>query len=134
VPFDSNIFALITPAFNAYLQQVREFANAEYVNPNVLVESGSTWGDKPGYWRWLGVNWKVHPNLPGAGTNAEKCFMYHRNAIGHAADVAGMKTPVGYDEEQDYSFARASIFMGAKLLQNSGVVVINHDGSAFAAQ
>jgi hemin uptake protein HemP len=45
-----------------------------------------------------------------------------------------METPVGYDEEQAYSWARASIFMGSKLLQNSGIVVINHDGSAFVAQ
>jgi hemin uptake protein HemP len=43
-----------------------------------------------------------------------------------------MASPVGYDEEQDYSWARASAFMGSKLLQNSGVVVITHDGSAYA--
>ena len=98
------------------------------------VESGATaWADKQGYYRWLGVNWIVHPELPGAGTVAEKCFMYHKNAIGHAVDVSGMSTMVGYDEEQDYSFARASVFMGSKLLQNSGVVVINHDGTGFPA-
>jgi hypothetical protein len=44
-----------------------------------------------------------------------------------------MSMGIGYDEEQDYSWARASVFMASKLLQNSGVVVINHDGSAFVA-
>jgi len=39
---------------------------------------------------------------------------------------------VGYNEEQDYSWARASMFMGAKLLQNTGDVVITSDGSAYA--
>jgi hypothetical protein len=43
-----------------------------------------------------------------------------------------MQSPVGYDEEQDYSWARASAFMAAKLLQSAGIVVITHDGSAYA--
>jgi len=133
VPFDGNIWALITPDFEGWLLQVKEFASADYVSGKP-VESGATaWADKQGYYRWLGVNWIVHPELPGAGTVAEKCFMYHKNAIGHAVDVSGMSTMVGYDEEQDYSFARASVFMGSKLLQNSGVVVINHDGTGFPA-
>ena len=83
--------------------------------------------------RWLGVNWCTHPNLPGKGTAAEKCFLYHKSALGHAVDTAGIQTPIGYDEEQDYSWARASIFMAAKLLQNSGVVIVNHDGSLLVA-
>ncbi len=73
-----------------------------------------------------------HPNLPGKGTSSEKNFLYHKSAIGHALDTAGMQSPVGVDQEQDYSWARASAFMGAKLLQNTGVVVITADGSAYA--
>ncbi len=79
---------------------------------------------------WAGVNWIVHNRLPGRTTNAEKCFLFHRNAIGHAFDNETLKAVVGYDEEQDYSYARVTNFMGSKLLQNSGVVVMNHDGSA----
>jgi hypothetical protein len=107
--------------------QTKEFASADYVN-NKPFESNLT------MFRWAGVNWIVHPNLSGKGTNAEKCFMYHKDAIGHAADLAGLSTAVGFDEEQDYSFARATGYFGSKLLQNRGVVVINHDGSAYAAQ
>lgn len=127
VPMDGNISALITPAFEAYLMQTKEFASADYVN-NKPFESNLT------MFRWAGVNWIVHPNLSGKGTSAEKCFMYHKDAIGHAADLAGLSTAVGFDEEQDYSFARATGYFGSKLLQNRGVVVINHDGSAYAAQ
>jgi hypothetical protein len=83
------------------------------------------------YRRWAGINWIVHPNLTGVGTNAEKCYIYHRAAIGHAVDKKGIATPVGYDQEQDYSWARASAYMGSKLLQNSGVVQVVHDGSAY---
>jgi hypothetical protein len=135
VPFDGNIWALITPAFEANLLKTREFTDGmAFVQNKPLVNADTAWADKPGYYRWLGVNWIVHPNLSGAGTNAEKCFMYHKNAIGHAVDVKNLQTPVGYDEEQDYTWARASVFMGSKLLQNAGVVVMNHDGSNYAAQ
>lgn len=127
VPMDGNIFGVISPAFEAYLMQTKEFSNADYVN-NKPFENQLT------MFRWAGVNWIVHPNLTGKGTAAEKCFMYHKSAVGHAFDSESMNTAVGYDEEQDYSYARASAFMGSKLLQNSGIVVINHDGSGYAAQ
>jgi len=126
VPLDGNISALITPAFHAYLMQTKEFASADYVNDKPFE-------GRPVMYRWAGINFIVHPNLPGKGTSAEKCFLYHKDAIGHAVNTGGVSTAVGYDEEDDYSFCRASIFMGAKLLQNSGVVVFNHDGSGYAA-
>lgn len=132
VPWDNNISALITPAFEAYLLQIAAFASADYVDLKPM-DGGNGWTDKPKARSWLDINWIVHPNLPGKGTNAEKCFMYHKSAIGHAANSDGMNTAVGYNDEQDYSFARCSMFMGSQILQNSGVVVMNHDGSAYVA-
>lgn len=126
VPIDSNLYGLLTPAAWAYLMQVKEFSSAEYVN-------NKTMPDAPVQFRWAGVNWMVHSGLPSVGTSSAKCFVYHRNAIGHGMNVAGLQSPVGYDEEQDYSWARCSAYMGAKLLQNAGVVVIPHDDSGFAA-
>jgi hypothetical protein len=125
VPRDNRLNALITPAFEAYLMQQETFASADYVNNKPFTADMTMF-------RWAGINWVVHPNLPGKGTNAEKCFMFHQTAIGHAVNKKDLESKVGYDEEQAYSWARASIDMGAKLLQNSGVVVINHDGSAYA--
>jgi hypothetical protein len=133
VPWDSNLYGLITPAMEAFLMQTKEFASVEYINNKPTPEADPAWKDRPVMFRWLGVNWCTHPNLPGKGTNAEKCFLYHKTAIGHAVDTAGIATPIGYDEEQDYSWARATVFMGSKLLQNSGLVVVNHDGSAYVA-
>lgn len=126
VPIDGNISALITPAFHAYLMQCKEFTNVDYVN-------NKPFSGQPLAYRWANVNWIVHPNLTGKGTSAEKCIMYHKNAIGHAINSGGIDAPVGYNEEHDYTFARASAFLGSKLLQNSGVVILNHDGSAYAA-
>jgi hypothetical protein len=132
VVYDGNIYALITPAFLAYLMQTTAFASADYVNVKPL--AGATASTKGwGYYEWMNVKWIVHPNLTGVMTSAEECYMYHRSAIGHAMDISGMQTAAGYDEEQDYSYCRTTGYMGAKLLQNSGVVVINHDGSAMAA-
>lgn len=127
VPLDGNICGIITPAFEAYLMQTKEFANAQYVN-NTPFTSQLT------MFRWANINWIVHPNLTGAGTNAEKCLIYHKNSIGHAVDVAGLQNTVDFNKEHNYSYALCSIYMGAKLLQNSGVVVVNHDGSGYAAQ
>lgn len=125
VPLDGNISALITPAFHAYLMQTKEFASADYVN-NKPFTSALT------MYRWAGVNFIVHPNMTGKGTAAEFCYMYHKSAIGHAYNGANLETHAGYDEEQGYSFARTTVHMGTKVLQNSGVVLMNHDGSGFA--
>lgn len=133
VPWDGNIWGLITPAFEAYLLQTKEFASREYINGAPIPGADPAWRDRPSVYRWLDVNWVVHPNLSGKGTSAEKCFLYHKSAIGHAVNTGGIQTAVGYDEEQDYSFARTSAFLGSNILQNSGIVVINHDGSALVA-
>lgn len=122
-----NMFGVITPGFHAYLMQTKEFASAEYVEVKPFA-GGAARRMK----RWFDVNWIVHPNLTGVGTSTEKCYIFHRNAIGHAVDTAGLKTAIGYDDEQDYSYARVSGYFGSKLLQNTGVVQMKHDGSAFA--
>ncbi|WP_420961059.1 phage capsid protein [Brucella sp. IR073] len=124
---EDNMWFVATGAFRAYLMQIPEFANALYVDvkpfngPSIRVR------------RWAGFNWIFHQGLPGKGTANEVCFAYHRDAIGHAVNTGEMMVAAGYNEEDDYYWARTSIFMGSKLLQNPGVVKINHDGSAFAA-
>lgn len=133
VPWDSNITLLCQPSFLAYLEQATEFANAQYVDmrPYAGAENPS-WKDKPMAYRWRNCLLVEHPNLPGKGTSSERSFMYHKTAVGQAMDTGGMQSPVGYDEENDYSWARCSAYMGALVLQNSGIVVITHDGSAYA--
>jgi hypothetical protein len=129
VPWDGWVTFLITPAFEGYMMQLPEFANRLWINKPPTDSADVAWRDKPQAYWWNGATWIVHPNLPGIGTNNETCFAYHKSAIGNAFDTAGLETPVGYDEEQAYSWARASANIGTKVLQNSGIVVINHDGS-----
>jgi hypothetical protein len=133
VPWDSNITLLCQPSFLAYMEQATEFSNAQYVDMRPYAGSDNpSWKDKPMAYRWRNTLLIEHPNLPGKGTTSEKSFLYHKTAAGFAADTAGIQSPVGYDQENDYSYARASCFMGALLLQNTGVVVITADGSAYA--
>lgn len=130
---EDNIFGLITPAFEGYLMQTKEYASAEYVEVKPLT------GPARRFRRWMGINWMVHPRLTNSigagGTSAsEQCYLYHRNSIGCAVHKDGIDTAIGYDEEQAYSYCRVSAHIGVKLLQNSGVVMMKHDGSGYAAQ
>lgn len=124
VPWDSNVTLLCQPSFLGYLEQADEFASADYVSMRPYAGQDPSWRDKPMAYRWRNCLIVEHPNLPGKATTSEISFLYHKSAIGHAADTGGMQNVVGYDEEQDYSYARCSMYMGAVLLQNAGVVVI----------
>jgi hypothetical protein len=133
VPWDSNMFGVISPGFEAYLMQTKEFSSREYINRTPMENADPAWRDQPLQYHWLGVTWMVHPSLPGSvgagGSGAsESCFLYHKSSVGHAYDQLDVKG--GYDEEQDYYWTRTSIFMGSVLLQNAGIVVMAHDSSA----
>lgn len=135
VPWDSNMTLLCQPSFLAYLEQAPEFTKtAVYVDmkPYAGSDQNASWRDKPMGYRWRNTLVVAHPNLPGKGTSSEKNFLYHKTSAGHAMATEGMDIKAGYDEEQDYSWSRASGYMGALVLQNTGIVVITADGSAYA--
>lgn len=129
IPWDSNITLVCQPSFLAYLEMATEFASADYVTTRPYVDGDASWKDRPMVYKWRNCTIMTHPNLPGKGTSSEKSFMYHKSAMGHAVDTGGMGSDVGYEGEQDYSYARTSIFMGVKLIQNTGIIVITTDGS-----
>jgi hypothetical protein len=138
VPFDGQIYACVSAAFMEYLMQIPSFASADYVNvkpfvsfPGLNASNEKAMGQ--GWYEWNGVKWIVSSLISGAGTAAEECYMFHRNAIGHAVDRGGIDSAIGYEDKQQISWARASVFHGAKILQNTGIVNMNHDGSAFVA-
>lgn len=122
---EDNMYGLISNAFWAYLMQTDEFSSGDYVEQKTFS------GRNRRVWRWAGVNWVRHPRITGVGTNAEKCYIYHKSAIGHVMDKNRVNSVVGYDQEQDYHFVRTSGFFGSKMLQNNAIVQILHDGSAY---
>jgi len=141
VAWDGQIYAVISPAFLAYLMSVPQFSSDSFVvvkpavnfpgwdamSPEMRAKMGTGWYD------WMGVKWCVSNQISGVGTSSEKCFMYHRAAIGHAVDTGGMDVEIGYEGKQQQSWARCTLFHGPKLLQNTGVVEMTHDGSAIVA-
>jgi len=124
---EDKLFAAITPAFDGYLLQVKEYASADYVEVKPMT------GPPRRVKRWAGVNWMTHPNLTGVGTSSESCYMWHMDSIGHAANVAEMMVDAGYERKQQVSWTNASLYHGAVMLQNTGVVKMVHDGSAYVA-
>lgn len=132
VPMDNNWSFVTQPSFIAFMEQAPEFSNMQWVDVKPLAGGdNASWRDKVMAYRYRNVLIVEHPNLPGKATASEKSFLFHKSAIGHAADTSGMNTEVGYNGEQAYSWARASLNMGAKLLQNTGVVVFTSDGTTY---
>ena len=129
VPNDGMVFGVVTPAAWAHLSDIPDFASSDYVNAKPLVDGMPT---GPEMKRWNGVTWISHTGLTNAGTSSAECYLYHKNAIGHAYDSRDVQSLVGYDEEQDYSWARTSLYHGAVKLQNAGIVVIVHDDSQYS--
>lgn len=123
---EDNMFAVVTDGFMAYLMQSDSFSSALYVDVKPLT------GPTRKMLRWAGVNFIVSPQITGVATSTELCYMWHRNALGYAVSVDEDSIAIGYDEKQDTSWSRATIFHAAKILQNTGIVQIKHDGSAFA--
>lgn len=124
-----QVTTVITPGFLAYLAQAKEFTNIEYA-PRKMFDASSS--DQLTAFRWMNFDFIVHPDLTGVGTSSEKCYMFNKDSIGCAMDTKGLQAIIGYNEEQDYSYARHTFYGGAKLLQQTGVVQILHDASEFA--
>lgn len=130
VPNDNQVFGLLTPAAWGHLSDIPEFANSQWVGATVLPDGAPTMGFrmKP----WMGVSWMMHTGLPGIGTNAAECFIYHRSALGYGYAGADIMAESDYERQQDYSWARASVYDGALLLQNAGIIKIEHDDSQYS--
>jgi hypothetical protein len=125
---EDKMWGVISNAMWAYMMETPEFSRGDYVNVKAYD------GTIKRVFRWFGINWIRHPQIPGVGTASEKCFVYHSDSVGHACDKKRVSSQVGNDDEQDYTWCRSSGWFGSKLLQNEGIVVLNHDGSAYTAQ
>lgn len=121
---EDMMWAVVTPAVRGYLTQTEEWINADYIEVKPLA-NGPAVRTK----RCWGFNWIFHPLLTGLGTASEKCYFYHRDSIGSAFDMGNLQVKIGYDDEQDYSWARARTYTGSVLLQQNGILQFLHNGS-----
>lgn len=123
---DGQITCVWSPKQYAKILTFAQATSIDYVNGKPLV-------DGPNPFRFLGAMHIMHPRVPGVGTATAKGFVYHKAAIAHAIDNAGIKTDIGYNGEHDYSYARHTVYHGSKILQNAGVIeVVNDDTAAIS--
>lgn len=123
VDVDGMITCVWSPKTYARILTFAQATSIDYINQKPLI-------DGPQPFRFLGAMHLMHPRVPGVGTSTAKNFVYHKAALGHAIDTAGIKTEIGYNGEHDYSYARHTVFHGAKVLQNSGIIEVTTDDTA----
>lgn len=130
VPTDEvdNMFGILSPAANAYMSQFTEFASADYVDVKPYAN-----GLSKRYKRWADVNWIVSPLVTGLATSSEILYIFHRAALGYSSNMDEAKVYADYETKHGRSWARAELYHEAAVLQNSGIIKITHDGSAFVA-
>lgn len=125
-----NIFAAISPAAFAYMTDITSFANSLYSTTGGHTERGVPQMTQMAY--WMGINWLEHTGLSGVGTSACTCLSWHKAAVGHAVASGTIDAVIDRNREQDYSFARHTVYHGVAKLQNAGIVKFIHDDSAYS--
>ncbi|MFN7089979.1 MAG: phage capsid protein [Allorhizobium sp.] len=123
----NEITCLWTPKSWARLLTFQEFKSADYVSEKRL--DGLSL-DKPKV--WMGATHIMHNGLPGRGTATASNFIFAKPAVGHAIAQDRVMVDAGYNGEDDYSYSRHTIYDGATILQQAGVIeVITDDTAAF---
>lgn len=120
-----GVTALWTPKAYTRLRSQVQVVSRDYVDMKL---HASGYFDQAFYWN--GVKHMSHTGLPNMGTATATCFVFAKAAIGHAVNADEVRTAIDYNSEQDYSFARHTIFHGAQVLQNEGILKITHDDTA----
>lgn len=121
----NEITCLWTPKAWARLLTFEEFASSEFVDVKPLVGMA---GDRPRV--WLGAKHIMHTGLTGMGTATATNYVFAKPAVGHAISTGDIQVAAGYNDEQDYSYSRHTVFDGAVILQQAGVIKVVTDDTA----
>lgn len=127
VPDDGQRFAVVGVHQWNELLNMKEFSHADYVGDSYPLLKGTESR------KWMGINWIMHNALPfDANDSSRVCFIYHKNAIGHASGC-DVKTDITWHGERAAHFISNCMSQGAKLIDNSGIVkIICKDTSVIA--
>ncbi|MBL0935516.1 MAG: hypothetical protein IBJ07_12300 [Rhizobiaceae bacterium] len=124
---DERVTFLHTPKSWARLLKMQTFTSSDYVDRKPLM------ADAPRPLMFANAWHMMHNGLVGRTSNAAKMFVYAKSAVGHALATDEIKVAAGYNEEQDYSWDRATIYHRAVILQQAGVLEVTHDDTAAIA-
>lgn len=128
-----TLFGALTPAAWDYLTDQTTFASADYVSFGNEPPVAAGLPPQGRFKYWMGISWMRHNGLTGKGTNSATCLAWHKDAVGYAMSTGGLDVAAGYDQKQQTSWSRASIFHGGAKLQNAGIVKWTHDDSGLSA-
>lgn len=131
VPVNPNdVTFIVSPYLEAKLQNIAGYTSADYVSSKPLESGGNQFTNQRKMKAWLGVGWIVHPNLPNVGTSSCTCYLVHRRALGLAVPTSSIKYSAGYDDQDHYHYASSTLKLGAKILQNTGILKFLHNDVA----
>lgn len=126
----NDVTFLVSPFLEARLQNIQGYASQDYVSVRPLETGGNQYTGQVMMKRWLNVSWIVHPNLPNVNTSSCTCYIWHRKALGVAMPTNQIKYGAGYDDQDHYHYASATLKAGTKILQNTGILKFLHNDTA----
>lgn len=126
----ADVTWLVSPFLEAKLQNIQGYASQDYVSVRPLETGGNQYTGQVMMKRWLNVSWIVHPNLPSVGTSSCTTYIWHRKAIGSAVPSNQIRYSAGYDDQDHYHYASATLKHGHKILQNTGILKFLHNDLA----
>ena len=121
---------IISPMMEAKLQTIQGYTSADYVSTKPLEVGGNQFSGERKIKSWLGCGWIVHPNLPNTGTSSCTTYLVHRRAFGLAVPTNRIQYEAGRIPGELAECAVAGLMMGAKILQNAGILKFLHNDAA----
>lgn len=121
---DERVTFLHTPKSWARLLKSQQFTSSDYVDRKPLMQDAPRPVVFGNAWHML------HNGLPGRGTATASMFVYAKSAVGHALANGETEVAAGFNEEQAYSWDRATIYHRGVILQQAGVIRFVHDDTA----
>lgn len=125
-----NLTWIISPMMEAKFQTLQGYSSAEYVSTKPLETGGNQYDGSRKIKSWLGAGLIVHPNLPGVGTSSCTTYLVHRSALGLAVPTKRIQYEFGRIPGELADCAVAGLMMGAKILQNAGILKFLHNDAA----
>lgn len=119
---DGMMYGAISPRLHAQLMTIEEFQKSNYVGDPLPYKS-TQGAIRP----WLGVNWIMHTGLP-LSTNTRTCFVWNKNAVGHAIG-ADVSVTMSYENTRAAHFFNAMMSQGAKEIDTDGIQELSLDES-----
>lgn len=120
---DGDVWAVVTKNASLQLNRITEFKSADYVDVKISEQAPLAKVK-----RWQGVNWISHNGLTGRGTNAAKCYLFHKSAIGHM--ISGEPKSHLYEDNDDNTGVHFSVMHAGAVCLPRGVVRLLHDDTA----